>query len=433
MKVFENPGEYGVTIENKSERLSSFYIIANISFFLYMFFTIYGTSLPFQEHIQDVDEIGTSNIINQIVFSVLFLTSIFALIPKWQFVISLIRKEKLFFIFILWCSLTLFWSDYPFISFKRLFQYITTYTVFLAVLAHIRSADDIFKYFKFLLTAYVFVSLVSIPVVPGAKEDFGAWRGLAASKNHLGQMSLISILFFTHFITISSLKQKIFFAVMLIMALILFIGSSSVTSLLTLLLIIGLLAAQYFDKQFAPARLGRSVSVVTGVFVVIFIALLLFLAPTLLSEIVGETGKNLTLTGRTDLWHDVYQYAKTHLLLGCGFQGFWVMDSMQMQELYQTYIWIPFQAHNGYLDILNETGLIGLFLFLATAVNYFVNLRRMKNGYFWKWLVIAALVVNLTESTLIRPNIPNGVLYTFSYLALFTTINYGEIDGDEKK
>lgn len=422
MKVFENPGSYDSAIENKNVRLTSFYIVANVTFFLYMFFAIYGTSLPFQQHIQDIDEIGTSNIINQIVFSVLFLTSIYALIPKWHFVVSLIRREKLFFLFILWCSLTLLWSAYPFVSFKRLFQYITTYTVFLSILAHIRSTDDVFKYFKFLLSVYVIVSLISIPFIPGAKEEFGAWRGLAASKNHLGQTSLISILFFAHFITISSLKQKIFFSVMLIIALILFIGASSVTSLLTLLLIVGLLAGQYFDKQFASARLGRTISVITGIFVVIFIALLLFLAPTLLSEIVGETGKNLTLTGRTDLWHDVYQFAKTHLLIGCGFQGFWVLDSMQLQELYQTYIWIPIQAHNGYLDILNETGLIGLFLFLATAINYFVNLRRMQEGYFWKWLVIAALVVNLTESTLIRTNIPIGILYTFSYLALFTSI-----------
>ena len=413
-----------IDVANESViKYSSFSIIAHITFFLYLFFSLFGTSLPFQQHIQDVDEIGTSNIVNQIVFSVLFLTSLYSLIPKWHSIISLIRTEKFFFLFIIWCSLTLIWSDYSFISFKRLFQYITTYTVFLGILLHVKSTDETFKYFKVLLSLYILISFIAVFTIPGAKDESGIWRGLAASKNHLGQISLISILFFTHFLMSTSLKQKIIFVILLIMALILFIGSSSVTSLLTLMFIIGLLISQYLDKQFAIAGIRRSISTITVIFFITLIASLIFLAPRLLSDIVGETGRNLTLTGRTDLWHDVFQYTKQHLILGCGFQGFWVLDSLQMQQLYQIYIWIPFQAHNGYLDILNETGLIGLILFLATAINYFLRLRKMEVGYFWKWLVIAALVVNITESTLIRPNIPSGILYTFAYLALFTTLN----------
>lgn len=435
MKVSDTAA-YTETFETKKVRITSFYVVAHITFFLYLFFLFYGTSVPFQEHIQDIDEISTSNIVNQVVYTLLFLTALYSLIPKWNFVISLIRKEKIFFIFLLWCSLTLLWSQYPFISFKRLFQYLTTYFVYLSILSHIGSPSQLFKYFKFFLSIYVVVCLASIFTVPAAVDDYGAWRGLAASKNHLGQMSLICILFFSHFATTSTLKQKIFFGILLLFALILFLGSSSVTSLLTLLLIIGLIGGQYLDKLFEGVRIGRTISVITSLFIIILIALTLFLAPGLLAGVVGEAGKDLTLTGRTDLWHDVFQFAKRHLILGCGFQGFWVLDSLQIQELYQSYIWLPIQSHNGYLDILNETGLIGLFLFLMTAIKYFINLKKMHSGYFWKWLVVAALVVNLTESTLIRPNIPSGALYTFSYLVMFASIyknEHPEIYGEDNE
>lgn len=435
MKAFET-STYEETLEVKKVRITSFYVVSHITFFLYLFFLFYGTSVPFQERTQDIDEISTSNIVNQIVYTLLFVTALYSLTPKWNFIFSLIKKEKLFFIFVLWCTITLLWSQYPFVSFKRLFQYITSYLVFLSILSHIGSPNQTFKYFKFLLSIYVVVSLASIFTIPAALDEYGTWRGLATSKNHLGQMSLISILFFSHFIVISSLKQKFFFGVLLLMALVLFIGSSSFTSLLTLLLIIGLIAGQYFDKLFEAARIGRAVSTVTSLFIVSLVALTLFLAPGLMAGVIGGAGKDLTLTGRTDLWHDVFQYVKLHFILGCGFQGFWVLDSMQIQELYLSYIWLPIQSHNGYLDILNETGLIGLLLFLITSIKYFINLRKMHQGYFWKWLVIAALVVNLTESTLIRPNIPSGALYMFSYLAIFASIyknEHNEIYGEDNE
>ncbi len=102
------------TLDFPMKNKTSYFYVAQISFFLYIFFSFYGTSLPFQPSLNEVDTIATSNIVNQLVFSTLFLTSIYALIPKWHFVISLIAKEKFIFIFILWCTATLVWSSLPF-------------------------------------------------------------------------------------------------------------------------------------------------------------------------------------------------------------------------------------------------------------------------------------------------------------------------------
>ncbi len=417
------------TLEIPVKKYTSYYYIAHFSFFLYMFFSIYGTSLPFQPSLNEVDTISTSNIVNQVAYSFLFLTSLFSLIPKWHFVISLIRREKFIFLFLLWCAVTLVWSPYPFISFKRLFQFITTFMVSLAVLSHSDSSEETFKQFKILLSVYVVVSIATIFTIPGAKDEFGLWRGLAPNKNHLGQVSLISIIFFTKFILDSPAAKKIFFLILALIALALFIGASSFTTVVTLVIILGLIFARYMDKQFNPIGIKNTISLIFIVFFVGLLVSLLFLAPSILSSIAGDAGKDLTLTGRTQLWGDIFAIAKTHILFGYGFQGFWVVDALNIQALYQTYIWIPIQSHNGYLDILNETGLVGLILFIAVVINFFVNLSKYEGNFFWKWFFIAALIINITESTLIRPNIPSGVLLIFSYLALFSDLKRQEGEG----
>ena len=107
---------------------------------------------------------------------------------------------------------------------------------------------------------------------------------------------------------------------------------------------------------------------------------------------------------------------------GCGFGGFWVFDNINLVILYEDYVWLPRQAHMGYLDILNETGLVGLGLFLAMVVAFFKNLLNLGKPFFWKWFLIAALIINFQETTLFRPNILTGVLFIFSYLALYVDL-----------
>jgi O-antigen ligase len=113
---------------------------------------------------------------------------------------------------------------------------------------------------------------------------------------------------------------------------------------------------------------------------------------------------------------------KSHFFIGCGFAGFWTIENPDLIRLYETFVWLPNQAHNGYLDILNETGLIGLSIFLIAVITYFIKLSRIRSQFIWKWFVIAALIINLQETTLFRMNIFTGVLFIFSYLALFAEL-----------
>ena len=398
-------------------------LLAKVSFAIYLFFVFFGTRLPFYEKITEAENLGTSNIINQIVFGSLFVFSIILLIPKRKELLNFIKREKFLTIFLLWCLITIIWSNYALVSLKRYIQYLTTVTVTLSILLHVKDTKQIINVFKIIIGGYLIIALLTILTIPGAHDRFGIWRGVASHKNTLGQISLISVIFFTAiFNKEQSLKSKTIVAVLIIMGIVLLFGSQSSTSIFTLLILFVLTLILLIDKIFEPIGIRKTVSLLAMfVFMIMFISIML-VVPEIIEDAVGSTGKDLTFTGRVDLWADIWEEAKNHLVIGTGFQGYWVVTSTKVELLFEIYSWLPTQAHNGYLDIINEVGIIGIILFSFIFINYFVNLTRAKQKQIWKWFIIAALIINITESAFIRPKVVVGVMFIFSYIALFSDI-----------
>ncbi len=394
--------------------------ITLVIFTVFLFFIFFGTKMPFGEKITEAEDIGTSNVFNQAIFGGLFVLSIILLIAKRRELFNLIRREKFLTIFLLWCLITVIWSKYPFVSFKRYIQYLTVITVCLSVFLHVKNYKHILQVFKIILGLYLIIALGTIFTIPGALDRFGIWRGIAPHKNILGQTSLIAVIFFTAiFKNERTLKSKAIVATLIIIGIVLLIGCKSSTSLLTFLILFALSATLLIDKIFEPIGIRRTVSLF-----IIFMSLLIFISimwviPEVVEVAVGSTGKDLTFTGRIDLWADIWEEAKNHLFIGAGYQGYWVVTSAKIEQLYEMYPWLPTQAHNGYLDVINEVGIVGLTLLILLIINYFVNLAKAKQRQMWKWFIIASLIINITESMFIRPKVVPGVMFMFSYLALF--------------
>ena len=403
------------------ERFYSNFAIGIFTVFLFSIF--FGTKIPFGEKITESENLGTSNIINQIVFGSIFFFSIILLIPKRKELFNFIKREKFLTIFLFWCLITIIWSDYALVSLKRYVQYLTAVTVTLSLLLHVKDTKQIINVFKIIIGGYLLIALLTILTIPGALDRFGIWRGVASHKNTLGQISLISVIFFTAiFNKEQSVKSKTIVAVLIIMAIVLLFGSQSSTSIFTFLILFVLTVILLIDKVFEPIGIRKTVSILAlFVFMLIFISILL-IVPEIIEDAVGSTGKDLTFTGRVDLWADIWEEAKNHLVIGTGFQGYWVVTSTKVELLFEIYPWLPTQAHNGYLDIINEVGIIGIILFSFIFINYFVNLTRAKQKQIWKWFIIAALIINITESAFIRPKVVVGVMFIFSYIALFSDI-----------
>jgi len=75
------------------------------------------------------------------------------------------------------------------------------------------------------------------------------------------------------------------------------------------------------------------------------------------------------LTGRVQIWSMVLAYAADHPLGGAGFGSFWNVGSDSPALGYaESWVTAAPTAHNGYLDILAQLGVVGLVLALFSCV-----------------------------------------------------------------
>lgn len=105
---------------------------------------------------------------------------------------------------------------------------------------------------------------------------------------------------------------------------------------------------------------------------VIVIGALVYFTP-LLDTILIAMGEDPTLTGRTDLWHDLILLQDVPLF-GSGYQTFWLED--YINTLWLKYDFRPNNAHNGYLEVYLNLGLVGFGLLIALLTVSLVRLRR---------------------------------------------------------
>jgi O-antigen ligase len=409
--------------------------LAKISFAVFLFFVFFGTSIPFRERTRDIGEITTSNPVNQLVYGALFIISIVIIYSRKREALEFIKREKFFFIFLAWCFLTVLWSDHSFVSFKRYIQFLTTVTIPLSFFIYSKNSEKAIRIFYYILAAYVIVSIATIFTIPMARNEYGIWRGIHTDKNGFGQICLMAlILFCINYPRSVSLKDKVINLFFILSSFVLLIGARSTTALLTLIILVIIWILFQVDKIFEPIGIRKTISVLLTLGGIILVVLILNFLPEKIESAVGVTGKDLTFTGRVDIWKDIWNYAEDHFFWGAGFRGFWVINSPRLEELYQIYIWLPIQSHNGYLDLLNEVGAIGAVLFLLMLVNYVINTSKVKKKQVWKWFIFATLIMNITETSIIAPKSVSGVLFIFSYLALFKDLLFVEdSESAEKK
>jgi exopolysaccharide production protein ExoQ len=392
---------------------------AKISFLIYLFFVFFGTSLPFGEKIGDVEEITTSNPVNQFVYSLLYLVSLIALIPKRDRVVQFIKAEKFLSLFLLWALFTVLWSDFPWVSFKRWIQICGMVVILLSALLSFRTTNESMGPLKWILMIYLPLNLLAVLLVPAALQwDSPAWRGIAPHKNTLGQIMLVCLVIWSYALRRAELGSRSLATVLFCLSLTLLIGSRSTTCIVTAALLPLLAALPHIAKFLLRRFAGGLFSFILMLTILLGVFFIVSFEPGILRFLTNVLEKDPTLTGRTDLWASIFQETKKHLLFGCGFGGFWIPNSPAMEKLYEEYVWFPNEAHLGYLDILNETGVLGLTLCVIMLISYFRKLSATPKPHVWQWFVVLALIINFSESTLFRMNTVTFVMFTFSYVAL---------------
>lgn len=130
-------------------------------------------------------------------------------------------------------------------------------------------------------------------------------------------------------------------------------------------------------------------------------------------DLVAAFDDPSSLTGRVQIWPVLFRYAANHVLLGSGYGSFWAIgDSSPIFEYDAGWLTTITHAHNGYIDMLVQIGLVGATLSVVSLVVWPLHLllSRPLPPAWSRWLLAAILLFcwlhNLLETSFLdRANI----------------------------
>lgn len=307
-----------------------------------------------------------------------------------------------------YCLISVAWSDFPDVSFKRWTKAVGDLVMVLLIVTDAKPLAALQRFFTrtgFILLPY---SVLLIKYFGDLGREYDRWTGMAAStgvttnKNALGQVTWIlalgalwQLLLLIRDRQRAGRKRRIVAqATLLSFGLALLGMARSATSGAAFALGCTLLLA---TTLFAFKRTSAAHALV----------LLLLAGGGAALFFGGETGvvhalgRQTNLTGRTDIWAYIIPMAPNPLL-GAGFESFWLGARLQQ-------VWSHFptlrvnESHDGYIEVYLQLGWIGLLLIamiLATAYRRITAAwehRPLAAGLMLGYLV-ALTVYNITEA-----------------------------------
>jgi exopolysaccharide production protein ExoQ len=313
-------------------------------------------------------------------------------------------------IFLIFCLVSLAWSDFPFIGFKRWIKTIGHPIMALVVLTDANPQEAVRRLLKRLAYVLVPFSICFIKYFPQLGRGFDNWTGegfncgVALNKNELGATCMVFGLFF-FWNTLQAFKIKnrkakrtelLLSAGFLALNWWLLSKASSATSLMAMLL--GMVTTWLLGLRFVNKRY-------IGVYVVVGILALVAAEPIfgIYASVIKSLGRNLTLTDRTDVWQEALKL-QNNPILGAGFESFWL--GRRLETLWAKFWWRPIQAHNGYIETYLNLGIAGIVLLVGQIIETFRKIcldlpRRFEFARLRLGFLFAIVLYNYTEAAFV--------------------------------
>jgi exopolysaccharide production protein ExoQ len=248
----------------------------------------------------------------------------------------------------------------------------------------------------------VFVSLALPSVGISTLNEYGsAWQGVFTNKNSLGRaMAFASTTLVLVAMQSSRGRWLPWSAAGLTLTLVLLSRSAS-----SLLIVFGMLALIPLFRSLR-LRTPAAGAVWFGAVLLGVIGLTVALANE--SVVFDALGRDATLTGRTTLWAVVLASIGEQPWLGHGYNAFWQGWSGSSALVLSEVGWDTPHAHNGFLDLALDLGLLGMALLVtALTVASRAALRSARTSALasgvWPLVFLSfLLLINVTESSLLR-------------------------------
>ncbi len=364
--------------------------------------------------------VNEGNPLLQIIWALVYAIVFIRAVGKYRAIAAAVRANKFLIALVLLALLSVFWSEDPSLTLRRGLALLATtlFGIDFAVRYPIRHQ---LRLLMIALGGIVALSVFfqvffpgQIPVVDKAYPD--AWVGLFDQKNVFARVVVLAaIAVFTY--VRRSLRGVLAAVLAGLAAVALMILTQSMTAVVALVGMILVL-------QFAPALrwnggVRTAITAFSAVLVVPAIYLLLrYRGP--LTELLGRTGN---LSGRAQIWAVCIASIALKPILGYGYSAFW-MVSQEALRIDAMLHWNVPHAHNAYLELALELGLLGVVLYVAAflvALWRAVVFMRTDSEPGAKWPLVYlcfVLLYSFTESSVLVP----GSIFWMLFVAAACTV-----------
>jgi exopolysaccharide production protein ExoQ len=342
-------------------------------------------------------------------FYALATAGLFVLIKRQVSLSEVLQRNGWLVAFIAYCFISVVWSDYPLISFKRATKIFGHPIMALIVLTEPDLEEALRRLMKRCAYVVVPISILWIRYYPRLGVYYDDWsgvriiQGIGIGKNSLGRDCLIlGFFFFWHLLQTWRTERNTqrrnelrLIAGFLIGILYLLRQSHSATS--TICLLVAILIVVFVGIR--PRIKNFIGTYMLAALVLVAAAQLAFGISGRLSE---SLGRGTEMSGRTELWEICLKF-QSNPILGAGFEGFWFPERRNKIAAFFSN-WRPGGPHNSYLDTYLDLGLIGLSILIGLLIATFWKIRpelfrnfewgRYRLGFF-----VPVVVVGWTEAT----------------------------------
>jgi exopolysaccharide production protein ExoQ len=322
---------------------------------------------------------------------------------------QIIRNNIWLFIFLGYSGLSILWSDYPFVAFKRWVKEIGNIVMIIVILSESTSREGIKIIFRRLGYFLIPLSIVLIKYYPEYGRTYSYWTGevqytgVGGNKNYLGFICLTCGYFYLWALTVVREKRNALvirrveiyiYVLFLLMVLWLFDKANSATALMSFIAGVGILLMlkiSFIKNNIQNIGVYATIACLFG---------LLIYSLNLDEALFVLLGRESSLTDRVPLWNDIIAIS-TNPIVGCGYNSFWL--GARAEIIWDKWSWHPVNTHSGYLDVYVNLGWIGLILLAALIINTFKKSKKYlinsyEHGRFCVGWLVVVLLYNYTET-----------------------------------
>ncbi len=290
-----------------------------------------------------------------------------AALSLWKYVPQILQtlvSDPPLTILVIFITMSIFWSINTARTVDELQAFLlnVVIAVYLAMRFNLKDLLQIFIWFSIVMGMLSLATVLAIPEegIHHAGPHVGLWKGIFIQKNSLARFAALGAVSTIMLGRENLGRWRFFFGG--ILALLVY-GSGSGSGILSMMMMFAVVPM----LQVFRLRHQWMVGVLLTLLPVVMVSYFILMGNS--EMVLNSVGKDSTLTGRIDLWNASFQLIDERTAFGWGLKGSFAPNS-PIQDLVT---WSAPFAHNHWIDLTLEIGMIGLLIFSFGLILYFLR------------------------------------------------------------